>query len=416
MLLERPAEPPPGPIEILRGLSLTHATNAVIGFTFAASGPMAIILAAGAKGRLSEAEITSWIFGALFANGILSLLFSIVYRMPLVFFWTIPGAVLVGPALANASYAEVIGAFLVAGALMLVLGLLGLVRRVMAALPLPVVMGMVAGVFLPFGIDWLRAIKSELMIAGPMTLAFVAASSLSGRFARLPPLIAALAVGLATLYGLHGLPAADSELTHIKLVTPLLHVPAFSLTVLFELVVPLVITVLVVQNGQGVAILTAQGHQPPVNAIATGCGLWSMLIAPLGTVSTCLTGPVNAILSGSGRAATQYTAGIMVGLLAIGFGLIAPTFTKAMLAAPPAFIATLAGLAMLRVLQAAFVAAFARRFTLSALTAFLVSVAAIPVFNVGAPFWGLVAGFIVARTIERDDFDRSASPSGQPRP
>ena len=58
-----------------------------------------------------------------------------------------------------------------------------------------------------------------------------------------------------------------------------------------------------------------------------------------------------------------------------------------MLAAPPAFIATLAGLAMLRVLQSAFAVAFQGRFTLGALVTFLVTVAGIPVLNIGAPFW-----------------------------
>ena len=38
------------------------------------------------------------------------------------------------------------------------------------------------------------------------------------------------------------------------------------------LVVPLAITVLVVQNGQGAAVLTAAGHKPPVDAAAIACG------------------------------------------------------------------------------------------------------------------------------------------------
>ena len=57
------------------------------------------------------------------------------------------------------------------------------------------------------------------------------------------------------------------------------------------------------------------------------------------------------------------------------FGLFAPLFTRLMLAAPAAFIATLAGLAMLRVLQAAFVTAFRTRFTLGALVTFVVTIA-----------------------------------------
>ncbi len=59
-----------------------------------------------------------------------------------------------------------------------------------------------------------------------------------------------------------------------------------------ELVMPLAITVLVVQNGQGIAILTASGHRPPTNAITVVCGAASIVTAFFGAVSTCLTGPV----------------------------------------------------------------------------------------------------------------------------
>ena len=132
------------------------------------------------------------------------------------------------------------------------------------------------------------------------------------------------------------------------------------------------------------------------NVFITACGGWSIAAAFVGTVCTCLTGPTNAILSSSGEPARQYTAGLVVGALAMVFGLFSPLFTGAMLATPPAFIATLAGLAMLRVLQTAFGTAFEGRFALGALVTFLVTVADIAVLSVGAAFWGLLAGFAVS--------------------
>ncbi len=77
-----------------------------------------------------------------------------------------------------------------------------------------------------------------------------------------------------------------------------------------------------------------------------------------------------------------------MGVFALAFGLFAPVFTRLMLATPPAFIGALAGLAMLRVLQTAFNVSFRERFTLGALVTFLITVADVPIFNVGAPFWG----------------------------
>ena len=143
--LEPAARPIAGLGRILSELSLVNLSNAVIAFLFAASAPVAIILGVGLKGGLSETDLASWIFGGFAVNGLLTIVVSILYRQPLAFFWTIPGTVLVGPALQHLSFPEVIGAFYATGLLLLVLGLSGWVKKIMAALPMPIVMAMVAG-------------------------------------------------------------------------------------------------------------------------------------------------------------------------------------------------------------------------------------------------------------------------------
>jgi len=245
------------------------------------------------------------------------------------------------------------------------------------------------------------AVRDDFWIAAPMVAAFVAISA-SQRLARLvPPLIGALAVGVIAI-ALIGRFEATAQT--VALALPNFYAPAFSWRAMVELVVPLAITVLVVQNGQGITVLRSAGHAPPVDAVAAACGAGSIVTAFIGAVSTCLTGPVNAIISSSGDRRRHYTAGIFVGMLALAFGLFAPFFTRLMLAAPKAFIAALAGLAMLRVLQTAFTVSFRDRFALGALVTFLVTVADVPILNVGAPFWGLVFGYCASRLLERSDF------------
>ena len=135
-----------------------------------------------------------------------------------------------------------------------------------------------------------------------------------------------------------------------------------------------------------------------------------MASAVVGSVRTCLTGPTNAIITASGERSRHYTAGIFTGVLAVVFGLLSPAFTRMMLHAPKAFIMALAGLAMLRVLQAAFVVSFKDRFTLGALVAFLVTVADRGLLNIGAAFWGLLAGVVVSILLERRDFQDTTAP------
>lgn len=400
--LESPSRPFPGFTHLKRDFGALYFANGLIGLVFAATGPVAVILAVGEQGELSQAQLASWIFGVFFLNGILTVLASWSYRQPLSFFWTIPGTVLVGPALEHLTWPEALGAFLATGVLILLLGLTGWVRRMMAAVPMPIVMAMVAGVFLSFGLELVHALVADVVIAAPMVLLFLLLSWRGSLGRWIPPIIGALLVG--------GLAVAASgrfvpETTAAQwIATPMLTMPQWSWQAMFELVVPLTITVLVVQNGQGVAVLRSAGHTAPVNAAAIACGAWSVVTSFVGAVSTCLSGPTNALLTASGERSRHYVAGISCGLLAIVFGLFAPLFTQLMLATPEAFVAVLGGLAMLRVLQSSFVTAFNGRFTFGALITFVVTVADVQIMSIGSACWGLVAGLVVSWLLERSDF------------
>ncbi len=397
--------PPPFKLQLpilLGSFGGIYLVNAVVAFLFAVSAPVAIILTAGQIGGLTEGDIASWLFGCFFINGLLSIVFCLAYRQPLVFLWTIPGTVLVGQALEHLSFAQVISAYYATALLMLVLGLAGWIRKCMSLLPMPIVMAMVAGVFLQFGLNLIFAIRDGLLIAGPMTAAFVLLSAWPRGGRLLPPLIGALIVGLIAI--VLGGQFTFKEPFVFSLVRPNLYVPEFSWAAIIELTLPLAVTVLVAQNAQGFAVLEASGHKPPVNAVTIACGVNSMIIALVGSVSTCLTGPVNAIISSSGEKERQYTAGVLIALLALTFGLFAPTLTRFMLATPKSFVMALAGLALVRVLERAFVVSFKGSFTVGATVTFLVTVANVPIFSIGAPFWGLVIGYCVSWALEKQDF------------
>jgi benzoate membrane transport protein len=397
MPLEKTVSQLPGPRRIFADSGASYAVAAFVAFLFAASGPVVIILSVGARGGLAESDIASWIFAAFCLNSVISIAFTLAYRQPLVFLWSIPGSVLVGPALGHLTFPEVIGAFVATGVLMLLLGLSGWVRRAMEAVPMPIVMAMVAGVFLRFGVDLVLAFRDGFWIALPMTAAFAFFTIVPTR--ALPPLIGALIAGAVALGVLGAFKPPAGAL--LALAAPNLYVPQFSWAAMVELVVPLAITVLAVQNAQGIAILAGNGHQAPVNAITAACGVGSIVTGVFGAVSTCLTGPVNAVLSSTGEKQRQYTGALFFSLLGLAFGLLAPFFTRLLLATPPAFIATLAGLAMLRVLQTAFTASFGGRFSFGALVCFLVTVADVPILHIGAPFWGLIFGLGASWLLER---------------
>ena len=407
MPLERPSSLTFDLPDLLSGFRGVYLVNAVVAFLFAASAPVAIILTASAAGGLAETDIASWLFGCFFINGLISLVFCLAYRQPLVFFWTIPGTVLVGQALDHLSFAQVIGAYYATGLLMLILGLSGWMRKCMDLLPMPIVMAMVAGVFLQFGLNLIYAIRDGFAIAAPMTAVFVLLSAVRTLGRALPPLIGALITGIV-IVAMSGTFEMGGAAAHI-FARPNLYTPEFSGVAMVELVLPLAITVLAAQNAQGFAVLEAAGHKPPVNMITAACGIGSLIAASIGTVSTCLTGPVNAILASAGAKEKHYAAGVLVALLALLFGTLSPLFTSFMLAAPKAFIATLAGLALVRILERAFIVSFKGGFTLGATFTFLVTVANVSILSIGAPFWGLVIGFAISWALEKSDFELTAA-------
>ncbi len=57
---------------------------------------------------------------------------------------------------------------------------------------MPIVMGMVAGVFLRFGTDLVRALGSDVAVAAPMVLVFLLLSARAALGRWVPPIIGAL--------------------------------------------------------------------------------------------------------------------------------------------------------------------------------------------------------------------------------
>jgi benzoate membrane transport protein len=237
-----------------------EVTNAFVSFLFAASAPVAIILSAGAKGGLSQSDIASWIFAAFAINGVLTIAMSVIYRQPLAFFWTIPGTVLVAGALQHLTFAEVIGAYFVTAAFILALGLTGWVKVVMDRIPLPVVMGMVAGVFLSFGLDWIRSFGTDPWLTAAMTGTFFVFSAFPSIQKRFPPMIGVLIAGVATLMIAGRTPSMEGMTLATAFAIPQLYTPVFSWPAVFELVLPLAITVVAIYTPQGVSLLRSAGH------------------------------------------------------------------------------------------------------------------------------------------------------------
>jgi benzoate membrane transport protein len=396
--------------DLPQSLTISAVAYGFTAWLFAVTGPFIIYVNAARQGNLSALELNSWVFGGYFICGLLSIVLSLFYRIPLLAAITIPGGVLVATALSHLSFQEIVGAYILTGLLITVLGLTGAVKRGMEWLPMPISMAMVAGILLQFGMGIITSLQQTPLISGMALSAFLCVSLVKPLARRFPPVLGAIIVGLlaTATFGQANWQLLSLQMAQFKLVAPVLTWPATA-----ELVVPLAVTVVAVQNAQGIAILQSLHYRPPFNAITIMSGIGSIIVAPFGSQSVCLAGPMTGIVTNSsiGPKDRRYAAAIVTGFLWMLFGLFSPMATALSQILPPSLINLLAGLALLDVLGSCFASAFGEKFRLGALFTFLVTVSGVRLFNIGAPFWGLVAGTIISLLLERQDFrNRQARP------
>src|SRR5699024_5181944 len=150
----------------------------------------------------------------------------------------------------------------------------------------------------------------------------------------------------------------------------------FSWSSIDELVIPLTVTVIAIQNAQRIAIMKDSGYRPPINAMTNWSGIGSLVNGFFGAHSACIAGPMTAILTSDGKEGKgkHYTASIVMGAMWIVFGLLAPVMIGLVQGIPSSVIYLLGGLAMLGVLNSSLKATFTSKFQMGALFSFIITV------------------------------------------
>jgi benzoate membrane transport protein len=175
------------------------------------------------------------------------------------------------------SYPELIGANLMAGALILGLGMVGVGGRILRWLPMPLAMGMLAGSILADVSHMVSATVQDVVVAGS-TVAGYAVGRLI-RKQRLPPVgLALVSGGVALLLAHRASPAP------ISWALPSLVVPHMQLSgsAFFAVSVPLVVLSMGLGNVQGLGFLVAQGYKVRANRVTCVLGVNSIVNAFFG--------------------------------------------------------------------------------------------------------------------------------------
>lgn len=352
---------------------------------------LVIVFDAASKASLSTEQLSSWIVAITVGSGVCSLVMSLWFRQPVIAAWSTPGVALLVTSLPHYAYSEAIGAYIVAAVAVILLGVSGLFGRMMAMVPQPVVMGMLAGVLIRFGIGLFNDLPQSPVMIVIMLVTFFTLRRAGFR----APTVGALVVGIIV--------AALNRELHLEgfapaLATPLWTAPTFTLEAVLGLSLPLFALAITSQNAPGQAVLRAAGYDTPINGALVVTGLGSLIGAPFGGHGLTLAAITAAMVTGPEAhpdADKRYSAGVATGVWYIVTGLFGATMVSLFQGLPLTLIHAISGLALTGAIISSLSASMAEPIRREgALIAFACTAANFQLLGIGAPFWGLVFGVL----------------------
>ncbi|MCL5935162.1 MAG: benzoate/H(+) symporter BenE family transporter [Firmicutes bacterium] len=321
MLLDKGSALSGGFVELIRNITFPGFTTGLIGATFSASIGLGIIISVAQEGGLPEGVAVSWIFITFLCAGLATMFVSLQSRTPVVIAWSIPGAVLIGKYLAaGGNIHDAAGVYIAISVAVLVLTATGLIKLLIEHIPVPIMLGMVAGVLLSFGVGTFTNAMKEFSVYGVMVVVFFIWSFFKGLSNKIPSVIVAAAVGAVLLKVLG---EAGSIPVAWEVATPLFISPHFNLTGFLTLGIPLFFMVVGVQNIQAVGVLISRGYTPPVNTMYTVPSVITFFNAIMCGHTAVTAGPNTAIVSSvlAGKKEYRWIAAFVDGLFWVMIGL-----------------------------------------------------------------------------------------------
>lgn len=368
----------------------------VAGITGFASGFVLLISALHAVGATDD-QAASGLLMLCLVPGLLTIVFSWKYRIPISLVWSTPGAAVVLAWQGGADYRSTVSAFILCGVLIIITGLWPWLARAVTRIPKPIASAMLAGILFPICLAPVTAMVQVPLLALPIVLVWLILARLAPRWA-VPGAVVATVVVVAV--STSGVDLSAARL--LPVLAPV--VPGFDLAVVFGLGIPIYLVTMAGQNVTGLAVLRTFGYEhPPTRAIFVATGAGNVLAGPFGGVALNLAAMTAAMAAGPEAHPDRdkrWVAGVSAGATLAVLGLISGVATTVVAASPPILITAVAGLALFGAFGSAITAALedpAHRIV--AVVTFLVAVSG-PILGwsiagIGSAFWALLVGGLV---------------------
>lgn len=360
---------------------------------------LSVPLAIGQSLHMTAAQTTSWIMAAYGLPSLLSLVLTILYRQPIILTANLFALIFYGSLVDEFSYPEIIGATIVAGAIVVLISVLGLTRWLVTWVPAPIIFGLLAGAIVPYVFGLFSLLGTLPLLIGAAFLAYLLSRLILGN--RIPPVLPALVVGLLVLIltGQLGQPHRQ-----LALPDPVITLPVFSLTAIATATPVLVILMTLQANVPSIIFMRSQGYQPPALTIDIVGGISTMLGSFLGPMAVSIPLPFMPLFAGreAGEFHLRHRAAILLsiaGMVIAGMAVLAADVPAVI---PTQLLLALVGLSMVSILVAAMQQLTCGPLLLGPVFAFTVALSKISLLGFGPFFWALVIGIGTSLLLERD--------------
>ena len=371
-------------------MRLSLATNAVVASLIGFAVVLPLIVEAGKAVGASGAQTAMFVAVACFAVAIESAFLSWRHRIPVVCAFSTAGLALIG-ASKGFTVAEAAGALTATGLMITVTGLVRPFTTLVAKIPGGIAAGMLAGVLLPFVLAAARAGQGDPGLVLPLTLLYFAVRLWNGAYA----ILAVLAAGIAmTVIGGATLALPVPALPEFEI-----FMPEISLPSLIGIAIPLYLVTMASQNLPGLAVLRADGYEPPAGPLIAVTGLLSAVSGLFATITTNLAAITAAICTGPDTHPDpdrRWLTGIWYALCYALIGVFGVSLVAIVTVLPSSLIALVVGLGLLNpLINATMIAMKDEDERVPAMTTLIVTASGVAFFGIGSAFWGLVAGLAI---------------------
>lgn len=376
-------------MSVFRDFSVSTVAAGFLAVMISYSGPLLIFFQAGQSAGVSPDMMSSWVWGISIGAAVSGIVLSLWLKVPVVTAWSAPGTALLVTLFPELSLAQAVGAYLVAGLILLAIGLSGYFDALMRRIPKGIAFGMMAGILFQFGMGAFKSAMTMPMLAFPMIAAYVLLKRWFPRYF----LIFLLLFGLGLALSMGG---SDFSSIQLSLTRPILIAPEWHWGAMLSLAIPLVLVSLTGQFLPGMAILHGAGYQVPARAIMAVTGLASLLVAFVGGITIVVAAITAALCTGRDAhddPGKRYWAGVANGVFYLIGGCFGGSIIALFTALPAAFVAVMAGLALIGAITANLVGLIneAEHREASVIT-FLATASGMSFLGLGSAFWGVVIG------------------------